>query len=393
MAETKRRITIEDLYKMQWVGDPQVSPDGKQIVYVVKTVDPHDKTKYLSRIWLVATENGQPRQLTAGPKTDSSPRWSPDGGQLAFTTNRADGTQIFLLPLVGGEAKQLTMGKNTAGTPVWSPDGKKIAFISKVSSEAESCGKPEEKSDVKVIARLHYKQNGEGFLGDRNAQIFVVDVTTGEQKQLTSSDHDCAGVNWSPCSSFLAFSSNRTPDSDYNRQSQIWVMPAAGGELRQVTSGEGPCSNPSWSPDGSQIAYLSHNHEYGTATLNRIYLIPAMGGEARVLTADFDREPGNACGSDMVSSSDPGLVWAADGSHITFLATDGPRTKIYSVTTCCCPKVTQVSPDVDQVIYGMTHRGGTYALTVTDPQLIGDIHVLQDGALCRLTNHNQALQG
>lgn len=391
MAEPKRRIAIEDLYDMQWVSDPQISPDGEHIAYVVKTVDQKDKTKYQSRIWLVDVAGGTPQQITAGPKTDNNPRWSPCGGQLAFTSNRAEGNQIFLLPLAGGEAKQLTKDKNGAGTPVWSPDGQKIAFTAKISSSVEQPGKTEEQSDVKVITRLHYKQNGEGFLGDRYTQVFVVDAATGEQKQLTSGDHDCAGVTWSPCSCHVAFSSNRTPDSDYNRQSHIWVVPASGGELRQVTCGEGPCSNPSWSPDGQTIAYLSHNREYSTATLNKIYLIPAMGGEARVLTPDFDREPGNACGSDMVSSSDPGLVWAADNSFITFLATDGPRTNIYTVTTCCCPKVTQVSPNVDQVIYGMSHRNGTYALTVTDPQMIGDIHVLQNGALNRLTSYNQAL--
>lgn len=373
---------------MQWVSDPQVSPDGRHIAYVVKTADQQDKTKYQSRIWLVETTGGEPRQLTAGPKVDSSPRWSPDGSQLAFTSNRAEGNQLFLICLAGGEARQLTKGKQS-GTAVWSPDGKQIAFTAKISSEQNV--KPEEKSDVKVITRLHYKQNGEGFLDDRYSQVFVVDVASGEQRQLTNGDYDCGGLSWSPCSQFIAFSSNRTEDAEYNRKSQIWVAPAAGGELRQVTTGEGPCVSPSWSPDGQQIAYLSHNREYSVATLNKIHVIPAEGGEAKVLTGSFDREVGNACGSDMVGSADPGLVWAADGQSISFLATDGARTKIYSVTTGCCQTVTQVSPEVDQVIYGMSWRGGIYGLAVTDPLLVGDIHVLQNGQLRRLTDHNQQL--
>ncbi len=393
MSEVKRRITMEDLYQMRWVSDPQVSPDGTQVAYVVKEVDQNDKNKYCSRIFVVAAAGGQPVQYTNGPKNDANPRWSPDGKYLAFTSNRAENNQIWVMATCGGEARQVTSGKTSAGTPVWSPDGSKIAFVSKVASSTEAS--KEEQSDVKVITRLHYKQNGEGFLGDKRSQIFVVDVASGKQQQVTSGDFDCGSPTWSPCSQYLAFSSNRTEDSDYNNQTDVWVVEADGGELRKLSPGTGPAGNPSWSPDGKLIAYLGHEREYGSATLARIMVANVDTQEVRNLTADFDRTPGNACGSDMVGSPDPGLVWSADGKNIYFLATDGASTKLFSTdvqTAQVCP----VFEPGEQVVYGMSYskQSDSFALTITSPGKIGDVYSYKAGdAPKQLTEVNKDLLG
>jgi len=390
MPDNKRRITIADLKAMNWVSDPQISPDGERIAYVVKQVDPKDDKKYISRIWLAKWDGSQPRQITAGPKVDSNPRWSPDGKHLAFTSNREGKNQIWILPLDGGEAHQLTNQKAGAGAPIWSPDGKKIAYVARVSANSNEDDK--EASDVKVITRLHYKMNGLGFLGDRYAQIFVVDVATGEEKQITSGDYDCSAPTWSPCGTKLAFSSNRTEEPDYNNQSDIWVVDATGGELTRVSPGTGPCASPSWSPCGRYIAYLGHYNEYKSATLSRVMVVPASGGEPVNLTADFDRTPGNACGSDMVSSVDPGLVWSADSKYIYFLATDGARTKVYRVENAEGARVEPITDDRAQVVYGMSMAGNRFALAITDPLNIGDVFALELGSQPRqLTAHNEKL--
>lgn len=374
MSDAKRRITIEDLYKMRWVSDPQISPDGSHIAYVIKEADRDDKDKYRSRIWVIPTGGGQPMQYTNGPKSDTNPRWSPDGQYLAFTSTRVENSQIWLISTFGGEARQLTTGKVSAGTPVWSPDGRKIAFVAKVSAASEEAGKSEQ-SDVKVITRLHYKQNGEGFLGDKRSQIFVLDVESGEQQQITSGDFNCSSPTWSPCGEYLAFSSNRTEDADYNSQSDIWIVSASGGELRKLSPGTGPAGSPSWSPDGKLIAYLGHEHEYGSATLSRIYVASIDGQELHCLTTGFDRTPGNACGSDMVSSTDPGLVWSADSLSIFFLATDGPSTKLFCSEVKTAATQLVLEPG-EQVVYGMSYSRGSnaFALTITSPDSIGDIY-------------------
>lgn len=394
MLQNKRRITIADMKSMQWVNDPRISPDGQKVAYVIKEVDPKDDKKYISRIWLTDCETAKPTMLTAGPKSDSNPRWSPDGQQLAFTSNREEKNQIWILPMAGGEARRLTEQKAGAGAPIWSPDGKKIAYVSRVSPNQDQAADDKDASDVKVITRLHYKLNGIGFLGDRNAQIFVVDVATGCEQQITSGAFDCSAPTWAPCSSKLAFSSNRTDEPDYNNQTDIWVVGVDGGELTKVTPGDGPCAGPSWSPCGEKIAYLGHHNEYKSATLARIMVIPATGGAPLNLTADFDRTPGNASGSDMAAGTASGLIWSADSNYIYFTASDGPRTKIYRVDSQAKAGVETISCDRAQVVYGMSFAANhdRLALAIMDPLNVGDIFCLDIGSQPkRLTAHNADL--
>ena len=133
-AAKTRPLAVQDLFQFKRVSDPQVSPDGKWIVYVLGSVDLAANSSS-STLWLAPTAGGAPRQLTTTTKKDRHPRFSPDSRQILFESNRSGDNQLWVIDLAGGEARQLTSIATEAATGVWSPDGKLVAFVSAVYPE------------------------------------------------------------------------------------------------------------------------------------------------------------------------------------------------------------------------------------------------------------------
>jgi dipeptidyl aminopeptidase/acylaminoacyl peptidase len=150
-AENSRPMEFDDLMRAQRLSDPQIAPDGKSIAYVVSRTDKAEN-KTDSDIWLVTLAGGEPRQLTASPKHDRHPRWSPDSKWIVFESNRGANFQIYVIPADGGEARQLTTISTEATQPVRSPDGRSIAFVSAVFPEFS--GKPFKESDALNKTRI-----------------------------------------------------------------------------------------------------------------------------------------------------------------------------------------------------------------------------------------------
>lgn len=301
-----RKLVSKDLFSITLIQDPQISPDGTKILYVHKTFKPK-KNEYESKIHFVPFDGKkQSRPWSRGP-ADEEPCFSPDGESLAFTAKVGDFRQLFVMPCDGGEGRQVTHFKNNVSQITWSPDGKRIAFVVAITDKGliPEDEKPEEdlyekyNQDVKVIRRIWYKMDGEGFVHNKRHQIFVVDLETEAVKQITHGEHEANTPQFSPDGESIVFSSNRNRDSDHEPFGHIYLVPSHGGEPKNLTPGNFFFSNPIFSPDGKWIAFTGTDEPMNWYANFRLWIVPADGGKPECLTLNFDRPVGDQSINDL----------------------------------------------------------------------------------------------
>jgi len=385
MTETKRPITAEDVLTLQNVGDVQISPDGTQVAFV-RTVTDTEKNKYKSEIWLVPADGSRPpKQFTSGAASASSPRWSPDGTQIAFISDRQDeAAQIFLIAADGGEAQALTTLEPGGIQGLhWSPDGLRIAFLYRATPAAYTKKVVEERkekglsSPPRVHTRLFYRLDGFGYFDGEYWQAAVADASAGETKILTSGEFSCGSVTWSPDSKTLAFLSDRRPDGDAlpDADAQIRTVPAAGGELMHIPAPNGDKSGLAWSPDGAQFAYIGNPDaldQWGTNN-DRVFVLPVTGGEARDLTGRTDKAIGDLAISDVGGGGGEDLVWSADGTTLYFPVSENGDVRLCRLAADGGDLV--YLTDTNQVVGSFSVAGEAFVASISKPTLPGEVFV------------------
>ena len=412
-AQAKRAFNLDDLGKFVDVRDAQCSPDGKSVAYVQSQTDVKGDRGGNSHIWMISLDGKDDQQITSSESSESTPRWSPDGKYLAFTSSRpgkVSGNQVWLLPRSGGEALQLTdleARKGRISSYEWSPDSTRLALV--IADPDPDNPDPENPAPAAapttgggrggrggggpapkpiVIDRYHFKQDGQGYLlSGRHSYIYIFDIATKKLDRLTTQKKwDEGSPTWSPDGKRIAFGSNHVADPDRDPGGQIYVADAKPGSTEKALTpvnapgGGGRGGRPEWSHDGKWIAYLQgEDKKWGAYSQEKLAIVPSDGSGAPTLvqSAEIDRGISNP-------------RWAENDKSIFATVTDD-----MSVTGMGFPigggkAVTVIAKPV---VLGQRHSAGACAVVLTGGDTKhNEIYALESSfSLRQLTHKNDAL--
>ena len=320
-ASRPDRLSLDTFLEMETVTDPQLSPDGSQILYTRGWIDKMNDRRE-SALWIMNADGSRNRFLVKG----SGARWSPSGDRIAYTApGEPRGSQVFVRWMdAEGATSQITRVDQSPGTLAWSPDGTQLSFTALVEERNNWPIKlPKAPSGAKwtepprIVERLNYRRDRSGFTDNGFRHIFLVPAIGGTPRQITSGNFDHNGSEWTPDGRSILFSGLRVEADDYQwRESEIYAVSVADGNIRQLTRRKGPDGNPTVSPDGKRVAYTGNDHTRDTWKDSKLYVMNIDGSSPRLVSGEWDRSPGN-------------LEWSADGAGVYFTAQNEGAQNLY----------------------------------------------------------------
>ncbi len=397
-AQTNSAFTFNELVKLRRVGDPQLSPDGRTVAFTIGDVD-KEANRTLTQIHTVSIDGGAPKQISRDTKSSNSPRWSPDGKRLAYTS----GGQIWTMNADGGDRKQITKISSGAGNPVWSPDGAMLAFNSDIYPECQTdeCNAQKAayaesgKMQAKVTERLLYR-HWTDWRNRLRTHVFVVSSNGGGARDVTPGDFDAppygasTGTDYafSPDSKEILYLKNPDKVEAVSTNSDVFIVSLSGGEAKNITvANRGYEASPAYTPDGKYILYRSQKTEGFEADRWRIMRHNRQTGETVELTVGFDQQV-----DEMTLSPDGKTVYFTAGERgfaPIFMVPLEPNFKLKIAT-----HVKTVAPNGFFSNLSVLPDGKTLVMigsSMTAPAEIYKTSIERPEAMTNLSNANAAL--
>ncbi len=391
-SQVQTSLQLTDLFSLENITDPQISPDGNRIVYIRNFKDVMTDRDY-SNLWIINTDGTQNRPITQGNQRDYAPRWSHDGKKIAFLSNGQDEkVKLFVHYFDTETSAALTNSANPPGGVAWSWDDTQLAFTQFVPASKKSLldipSKPEGaqwNAPPIYIDEVNYRGDGAGYFKPGNQQIFTLGLDGGTARQWTFTADDYGSPVWSKDGSNLFFSANLHENHDFEPQnSEIYQLRLTDGNVKALTNRFGPDSDPVVSPDGKQIAFTGFDDTFQGYQVTNLYVMNADGSGVKNITASLDRDAANP-------------QWESNGKGIYFQYDEKGNTKIGHVALT--GKIRTITDGLGGLDLGRPYNAGSFtvsannrfAYTLGGTEHPADLGVWTEGKTARLTRLNDDL--
>ncbi len=363
VAATAKPIEPADIVALKTVGDPQIAPDGRQVLFTVATPRPEGKAP-AQRLWLAPADGAAPAHpLRPEGRSESAPRWSPDGKSIAFLSKSdKEDAQLWLMPATGGAAKALTTGKGAVLALKWSHDGKRIGFIRRDPETKEHEARAKAKNDAIAVGHAH------DF-----ARLWIYDLATKQARVVTAPGLNIDDLDWSPDDKHLAVRSTDTPGiNDFYYHSRIRLLDPATGDWGATVTAHSAASPVHWSPDGTRLAFL----ELGAGGISTaLTLYDVATGTAKPLDAEY-------------RGQFEAVAWLPDSSGLIAEGFEATRFAFYRVALPTGEKTKLGEADGFIPEFTLSADGKTIAYQAEETNRPDEIWTLADGKARRLSDTN-----